>query len=89
VAYAIGQAHPLALNVDAHGTEVPPSALDRAVRAVFDFRPAAIIEALDLKRPIYEPLSCYGHFGRLDLSPSWEQADRVNALLAALPARAR
>ncbi|MFZ2349220.1 MAG: methionine adenosyltransferase domain-containing protein, partial [Candidatus Bipolaricaulis anaerobius] len=62
---------------------VPAAALDRAVRQVFDFRPAAIIDALDLRRPIYEPLSCYGHFGRLDLSPTWEEPDRVEALRAA------
>jgi len=88
VSYAIGQAHPLALNVDTHGTgQVPPSALDRAVRTVFDFRPAAIIETLDMRRPIYEPLSCYGHFGRLDLSPTWEEPNRVDALRAAAGVR--
>jgi S-adenosylmethionine synthetase len=84
VAYAIGRAHPLALSVTAERPTVSAAALDRAVRKVFDFRPAAIIDALDLRRPIYEPLSCYGHFGRLDLSPTWEEPDRVEALRAAV-----
>lgn len=83
VAYAIGRPRPLALSVAADRPAVSPAALDRAVRQVFDFRPAAIIERLDLRRPIYEPLSCYGHFGRLDLSPTWEQPDQVDALRAA------
>jgi S-adenosylmethionine synthetase len=54
------------------------------VRQVFDFRPAAIIEALDLKRPIYEPLSCYGHFGRLDVDLPWERTDKGEVLRAAV-----
>lgn len=84
VAYAIGRPQPLALRVSGLGTEnVSHEALNRAVGKVFDFRPAAIIEALDLRRPIYEPLSCYGHFGRLDLALRWEESDRVNALRAA------
>ncbi|HAZ27278.1 TPA: methionine adenosyltransferase [Candidatus Acetothermia bacterium] len=83
VAYAIGRSQPVAVNVIAHCPQVPAAALDRAVRAVFDFRPAAMIEALDLRRPIYEAFSCYGHFGRLDLSPSWERADRTEDLRAA------
>jgi S-adenosylmethionine synthetase len=53
------------------------------VREVFDFRPAAIIETLDLRRPIYEPLASYGHFGRLDLDLSWERTDRTETLRAA------
>lgn len=84
VAYAIGRSQPLALNVTPLGKSAAPHrALTKAVTEVFDFRPAAIIEALDLRRPIYEPYSCYGHFGRLDLSPTWERADRVKALRAA------
>lgn len=85
VAYAIGCPKPLAVNVSGVGTEkVSAEALTRAVEKTFDFRPAAIIDLLDLQRPIYEPLSCYGHFGRLDLDPPWERTDRVQALLAAL-----
>ncbi len=85
VAYAIGRPRPLALNVRAlRGGKASDEALTRAVGKVFDFRPAAIIDALDLRRPIYEPLACYGHFGRLDLSPTWERTDRVQALTKAL-----
>ncbi|MBC7170758.1 methionine adenosyltransferase domain-containing protein, partial [Candidatus Bipolaricaulota bacterium] len=84
VAYAIGRAWPLALNVTPLGTcTVSREALAKAVNEVFDFRPAAIIDALDLRRPIYEPLACYGHFGRLDLSLTWEEPDRVEALRTA------
>lgn len=85
VAYAIGRPRPLALSVRAlRGEKVSDQALTRAVGKVFDFRPAAIIDALDLRRPIYEPFSCYGHFGRLDLSPTWERTDRVQALTQSL-----
>jgi len=85
VAYAIGRPQPLALSVSGLGTEkVSPEALTRAVGRTFDFRPAAIIDALDLRRPIYEPLACYGHFGRVDLDPPWERPDRVQALQAAV-----
>lgn len=87
VAYAIGRAQPLALNVTARDPKVSAAALDRAVRKVFDFRPAAIIETLDLRRPIYEPLACYGHFGRLDLDVPWEKTDRAEALLTAARGR--
>lgn len=66
------------------GGKVSDEALTRAVGKAFDFRPAAIIDTLDLRRPIYEPFSCYGHFGRLDLSPTWERTDRVQALTKAL-----
>lgn len=85
VAYAIGRPRPLALSVRAfRGGKVSDEALTRAVGKAFDFRPAAIIDTLDLRRPIYEPFSCYGHFGRLDLSPTWERTDRVQALTKAL-----
>ncbi|MCR4391346.1 MAG: methionine adenosyltransferase [Candidatus Acetothermia bacterium] len=90
VAYAIGQARPIAVNVETHGTgRLSLDALRRVVLEVFDFRPAAIIERLDLRRPIYEPFACYGHFGRLDLAPTWEAPDRVEELLEAAGARAR
>lgn len=90
VAYAIGRARPLALNVETFGTEkVPLSALRRAVEEVFDFRPAAIIEELELRRPIYEQFSCYGHFGRIDLDAPWEKPAKVEELLRAVGVRAR
>ena len=59
-------------------------ALAAAVGKVFDFRPAAIIEALDLRRPIYRQLAAYGHIGREDLGVAWEKTDRTEALKAAL-----
>ncbi len=90
VAYAIGRARPLALNVETFGTEkVSLSSLRKAVEELFDFRPAAIIEELDLRRPIYEPFSCYGHFGRVDLDPPWERPAKVEQLLRAVGAAAR
>ena len=90
IAYAIGRAHPLAVNVDTFGTGVlSDDDLRTVILKVFDFRPAAIIERLNLQRPIYEPFSCYGHFGRLDLSPSWEALDRVEDLKRAAAERSR
>jgi S-adenosylmethionine synthetase len=90
VAYAIGRARPLALNVETFGTEkVSLAALRKAVEELFDFRPQAIIEELDLRRPIYEPFSCYGHFGRMDLDAPWEKTTKVEKLLLALGARVK
>ena len=60
--------------------ELDDEAIERAVQRVFDFRPAAIIEALDLRRPIYRQTAAYGHFGRLDLDLPWEKLDRVELL---------
>lgn len=83
LAYAIGRARPLAINIETFGTEEAPlSAIRIAVKKTFDFRPLAIIEELDLRRPIYEPFSNYGHFGRLDLNPPWEATHRMEALLS-------
>jgi S-adenosylmethionine synthetase len=84
IAYAIGRAAPLAVNVDSHGTgKLPDDRIRKAVLAVFDFRPRAIIDQFDLLRPIYEPLSSYGHFGRTDLDLPWEKTDQITALEAA------
>jgi len=78
------------VNVDTFGTGVlSDDDLRTVILKVFDFRPAAIIERLDLRRPIYEPFSCYGHFGRVDLSPSWEATDRVEELKRAAAERSR
>ena len=83
VAYAIGVAHPVSLNVDAFGTEqVDPERILHAVREIFDFRPAAIIRDLDLRRPIYKETAAYGHFGRKGLP--WEETDRAEELRKAL-----
>lgn len=81
LAYAIGVARPVSVLVDTFGTGVvDDGAIERAVLSVFDFRPAAIIETLDLRRPIYRQTAAYGHFGRLDLDLPWEKLDRVDAL---------
>ena len=85
VAYAIGVANPVSLLVNTHGTGlVSDEELAAAVCRVFDFRPAAIIETLGLRRPQYRPLAAYGHIGRTDLDVQWEKCDRVDALKAAL-----
>ena len=78
VAYAIGKAQPVGVYVETFGTEtVPLARLTRAIREVFDLRPAAIIRDLDLLRPIYEATARYGHFGRELPDFTWERTDRV------------
>jgi S-adenosylmethionine synthetase len=79
VAYAIGTAHPVSLAVDTFGTErVDPAKITDVVWEAFDFRPAAIIRDLDLRRPIYEDTAAYGHFGRKEFP--WEAIDRADEL---------
>ncbi|MFF4252529.1 methionine adenosyltransferase [Streptomyces sp. NPDC001663] len=81
VAYAIGKAEPVGLFVETFGTAaVPQTAIEHAIRQVFDLRPAAIIRDLDLLRPIYAQTSAYGHFGRELADFTWEKTDRVDAL---------
>ncbi|HMU37104.1 MAG TPA: methionine adenosyltransferase domain-containing protein, partial [Marmoricola sp.] len=81
VAYAIGKAAPVGVFIETFGTGViPDEKIQEAVLAVFDLRPAAIIEDLDLKRPIYAKTSAYGHFGRELPEFSWEKTDRAEAL---------
>ncbi|HPD98009.1 MAG TPA: methionine adenosyltransferase [Synergistales bacterium] len=83
VAYAIGVAHPVSLMVETNGTGVIPDCeLTALVRENFDFRPAAIIRDLDLRRPQYRLLAAYGHMGRIDLDPlpAWERTDRAEIL---------
>ena len=83
LAYAIGVAHPVSVRVDTEGTGVvADDRLAEALRAVFDFRPAAIIDQLRLRRPIYRPLAAYGHIGREDLEVAWERTDKVGELKA-------
>ena len=85
VAYAIGKAHPVGVFVETFGTgTVPDEDIQRAVLEVFDLRPAAIIDALDLLRPIYAATAAYGHFGRELPEFTWERTDRVDALKAAV-----
>ena len=84
VAYAIGVARPVSIFVDSEGTgALPDDQLAKIVEQTFDLRPAAIIRRLDLKRPIYQKVAAYGHFGRDDLDLPWERLDMVEALRAA------
>ncbi|MBQ9041729.1 MAG: methionine adenosyltransferase [Eggerthellaceae bacterium] len=84
LAYAIGVARPLSIFVNTFGTATVPEAdIERAVAEVFDLRPAAIIDALKLRRPIYRLTSNYGHFGRELPEFTWEATDKVDALRAA------
>ena len=85
VAYAIGRAHPVGLYVETFGTgTVPVERLTKAIRDVFDLRPAALIRDLDLLRPVYRKTAAYGHFGRELPQFTWERTDRVADLQAAL-----
>ena len=85
LAYAIGVAHPVSVLVDTYGTGVVSDPeLAELVRRCFDLRPAAIIKALDLRRPIYRQTAAYGHFGRTDLDLPWEKTDAVERLKASL-----
>ena len=83
LAYAIGVAKPVSVMVDTFGTGVhSDEELAKAVNNVFDLRPAAIIDELDLRRPIYTATSAYGHMGRTDVDLPWEHTDKVEALKA-------
>ncbi len=83
IAYAIGRAHPVAVYIDSFGTSrYDNERLIKAVNSVFDLRPAGIIETLDLRRPIYQKTSNYGHFGRPGFS--WENTDKAEALKRAV-----
>ena len=85
VSYAIGRARPLAVYVETFGTEkVDPKLIEKAISEVFDLRPSAIIEALDLLRPIYGKTATYGHFGRELPDFTWERTDRVEDLRTAV-----
>ena len=94
VAYAIGVAEPVSVNVDTFGTNtVPETAIMRAIRKVFDLTPKGIITALDLRKPIYSATSAYGHFGREPKKNgkgtlfTWERLDRIGDLRKAAEAR--
>ncbi|WP_461218468.1 methionine adenosyltransferase [Lapidilactobacillus salsurivasis] len=85
LAYAIGVAQPVSINIETFGTsQYSEQALIDAVHANFDLRPAGIIKMLDLQRPIYKQTAVYGHFGRTDVDLPWEHTDRVAGLKAAL-----
>ncbi len=81
VAYAIGVAHPVSVMLDCRGTEkVAIATIEKAVKELFDLRPAAILRDLDLRRPIYKKTAAYGHFGRNDHDFTWERTDKAAAL---------
>lgn len=83
IAYAIGIEEPVSIMINTFGTEtVDLGSIEKALREVFDLRPAAIIKDLDLLRPIYKPTAAYGHFGRQDFP--WEQLDKVSDLQSQL-----
>ncbi|MBJ7597474.1 methionine adenosyltransferase [Candidatus Nephthysia bennettiae] len=89
VSYAIGRAQPTSIAVETFGTGTLPEAeILGLVRSNFDLRPAAIIERLDLRQPIYARTASYGHFGRDDLDLPWERTDQAAALREAVPATA-
>jgi S-adenosylmethionine synthetase len=84
VAYAIGVAHPVSIAVRTFDTErIPVDRIEALVREHFDLRPAAILDVLDLRRPIFSKTAAYGHFGREDRDFTWERTDRADALRAA------
>jgi S-adenosylmethionine synthetase len=85
VAYAIGVAHPVSLSVETFGTEqIAPEKIEKAIKEVFDLRPAAILRDLDLRRPIYRQTSAYGHFGREEADFTWERVNKIDDLKSAV-----
>jgi S-adenosylmethionine synthetase len=85
IAYAIGVAHPISIMVDTFGTnKIAEAKIEQLVNEIFDLRPAAIINRLQLRKPIYKNLAAYGHMGREDLGVSWEKLDFVDILKKAL-----
>jgi S-adenosylmethionine synthetase len=81
IAYAIGVPEPISINVNTYGTgKVDNGKIETIVRDNFDFRPAAIIEYLDLRRPIFKKTAAYGHFGRELSEFTWEKTDRADEL---------
>ena len=85
LAYAIGVAYPVSINVNTFGTnKIDETEIEKLIRDNFDLRPAGIIKMLDLRRPIYRQTAAYGHFGRTDIDLPWEQLDKVEQLRQAL-----
>lgn len=81
IAYAIGVARPVSVSIQTFGTEkVPKDLILDLINRLFDLRPGAIIKYLDLRKPIYQPLACYGHFGRTELDLAWERTDKAELL---------
>ena len=85
IAYAIGLVKPVSVRVDTMGTgKVADSELERAVQRIFDLSPLGIIKELNLRRPLFRPVACYGHFGRTDVEAPWEDTRRAPELAAEL-----
>ena len=83
LAYGIGIARPISMSVESFGTaRVPDAEIHALIERHFDLRPASIIAALDLRRPIYRQTAAYGHFGRPDLDLPWERTDKAELLAA-------
>ena len=83
IAYGIGIARPISFSVESFGTgRIPDADIQALLEREFDLRPASIIAALDLRRPIYRQTAAYGHFGRVDLDLPWERTDKAAALAA-------
>ena len=83
LAYAIGVADPVSVNINTEGTgRISEAALSKLVRDNFELTPRGIIESLNLRRPIYKLTAAYGHFGRSEDSFSWEKTDKAEALRA-------
>ena len=82
LAYAIGRSEPFSIHVETFGTEaIAPERIEAIVRDVFDFRPASIIERLELTKPVFASTAAYGHFGRGEFA--WERLDRVDEIRSA------
>ena len=87
LAYAIGVARPVNISVETFGTEtIPIERIQRAITETFDLRPAGIMRALDLRKPIFKQTAAYGHFGRTDLDVPWERTNKIDELRAAVGA---
>jgi S-adenosylmethionine synthetase len=81
LAYAIGVSHPISIMVETFGTaKIPEEKIEELIKENFDLRPSAIIRDLDLRKPIYRQVACYGHFGRPDLELTWEKTDKAEIL---------
>jgi S-adenosylmethionine synthetase len=81
IAYVIGKAHPLSVSIETFDTaKVENKIIEDLIQKHFDLRPGAIIQALNLRRPIYRQTAAYGHFGRTDLDLPWEKTDKAAIL---------
>jgi len=85
IAYAIGVAKPVSISIDTYGTgKIKDSRVIEIIEKVFDLRPSAIIDTLNLRRPIYRQTAAYGHFGRTDINLPWENLNKVEEISAYL-----